>query len=523
MAYIKVVPIKVTVKKALKYAMNEEKIKIEKDKDIINELNYVMNKEKTTYQDELDKEIKQTLDYDVNDNNREIILSSGINCVSNPEIAYMQFNLVYQKYPEKLSWGKDKNNSSTKQSIKAHHFIQSFKKGEIDPVKAHELGKELCNRAFKNNHQIIISTHVDKDHVHNHIVVNAIGLDGKKFYSNKESLMNIRSIGDEICRENNLYVIKKEDYKDKPKNNFHYKEWMERKKGTSWKQKIQLDIDKLVIKVNSLEELIRELRKQGYTVVESSERNKYLKVKPPEKERFVRTKTLGEEYTEEALIRRINEKDKEKPIVEKFKDKSYKGIQKDYNDTLHKLGIMIIRGEKKDYKRYDSKKPYSIKNDFHVNILANQLYYLNKNNIESELDLKEKYKAVQEQYITVRKKVQDLNKVVITLKSVNEEINVYKELAHKENKTQADLIRLQSCKNTFAKYNIKTETDIKKYQAAYEKANKEIELLNEQMKEAKELNKTIKEIIDTYEKIQRNTYLESLKQQVKTHDKELEK
>lgn len=524
MAYIKVVPIKVTVKKALKYAMNDEKVKVEKekkdqekDKDITNELNYIMNENKTTYKDELEEDIKTTIDYDSKENMGEVVLSSGINCVADPELAYMQFNLIYQKYPEKLKVGGEQ-----KKAIKAHHFIQSFKPGEVDPIKAHEIGKQLCEKAFQNKHQIIISTHVDKGHIHNHIILNAVGLDGKKYYSNKGSLIAVRSINDELSKENNLSIIDTEANKSKPKNNFHYKEWQARKEGTSWKQKIQLDIDKLVIKVSSLEELLTELKKQGY---EFKENRKYITLKPPGKDRFVRTKTLGEEYTEESLIKRINEKDKEKPIIEKFKDRktSYKGIQQEYNSTLSQLGIMIIRGEKKDYRRYDPKQPYSIKNDLHVNILANQLSYLTKENIQNELDLKERYNAVEKQYLNIRKQVQDLNKVIRSLKAIQEEIERYRELKAKESLTEADKIMLESCNRTFTKYNIKSELDMKKYEAAYLKANKDIEKLNEQMKQAKELNNSIKEIVNTYEKIQKNTYIEQLKQQEQERNREKER
>lgn len=525
MAYVKVKPIKVTVKKALKYAMNDEKVKIEKeqkeqdkDKDITNELNYIMNQNKTTYKDELDQDIKQTVDYNAEDNMKEIVLSSGINCVADPEIAYFQFELVYQKYPEKLDWGKQEGK---KAAIKAHHFIQSFKPGEVEPQKAHEMGLELCKKAFGDRFQIIVSTHLDKEHVHNHIIVNAINLDGGKYHDNGVTLDRVRTISDELCQDNNLSIINKEANKSKPKNNFHYKEWQARKQGTSWKQKIQIDIDKLVIKVSSLEQLLAELKKQGYEIKDD---RKYITVKPPGKDRFVRTKTLGEEYTEEALIRRINEKDKELPVSETVRDrKSYRGIQQQYNNTLTHLGIMIVRGEKNDYRRYDPKKPYSVQNDYDVNVLANQLSYLTKQNIQSELDLKAKFEEVKTHFIDTRKDVKKLNNMLNTLKSIQEQVDTYNQLKDKPNKTEADLIMLKSCDATFKTYNIKTGEDMRKYAAAYRKANKDIDSLNTQMKAAEDQYKAIEDIINTYEKINTNTYLEHFKNKEQQHTKEQEK
>ncbi|MFC5651383.1 relaxase/mobilization nuclease domain-containing protein [Paenibacillus solisilvae] len=118
------------------------------------------------------------------------------------------------------------------------HFIQSFKEHEIsDPYKAHEIGLKWAEKFIGDKFQYIISTHVDKGHVHNHIIINSVSLAGKKFYANKQSLKDVRDFSDEVAKEYNLSTIPV-NKNAVPKS---YKEWNEEKRGNSWKAHIKQD------------------------------------------------------------------------------------------------------------------------------------------------------------------------------------------------------------------------------------------------------------------------------------------
>lgn len=502
MAFIKVKPIRVTVFKSLRYAANKEKTtaKIAKDKDIENELKYITDKEKTTYLDELHKDISSTLKEEVKEEKEqeEIVLSSGINCVSEPQLAYYQFETIYKKYPEKLTWGTKEGKKS---AIKAHHFMQSFKPGEIDPLKAHELGKELCERAFEGKYQILISTHVNKEHIHNHIILNAIGLDGQKYASNTKSLRNVRAIGDDLCREYGLSIIV-----PKPKGtnryNTSYKEWSEKKQGTSWKEKIRLDIDKLVIKVDSLEQLLEELKKDGYEI----KKGKYISIRPEGKERFVRTKTLGEEYTEEALEERIKNKE-----LNQDNRVTYTGIQVPYIKTIQVLGNEIQKDSFRVYRKANIKKPYSINNDYYIDQLASQLMYLTKNKIESEKQLSSKMDEVKTLNSHVKEEINKVNKIGNTLREVCEQIKIYNQLCEKNELTTEEAVKLENSIQTLKRYKIEDSSDMKKIMESYKANNQRIKELNKEYELTQNHLHQVEDIYKTYEQVKNNEYINKVK------------
>ncbi|MBQ3161465.1 MAG: relaxase/mobilization nuclease domain-containing protein [Oscillospiraceae bacterium] len=227
---------------------------------------------------------------------------SGVNCSENISIAEKEFCLTYQNYSHKDFYATPTDNS--KSSVKAFHIIQSFAKDECDAGVAHKIGLEWVQKAFGDNFQAVVATHTDRDCVHNHICLCPYDLDGKKFNSNKRSLENIRRVSDEICR---AYEINKMERIMAEENHARvgvsYGEWIHRKRGTSWKEIIRSKINLLVKTVPDFASLLEELERQGCTV----KRGKYISVKLPEQQRFVRLKTLGTDYTEGNLRRRIRE------------------------------------------------------------------------------------------------------------------------------------------------------------------------------------------------------------------------
>lgn len=170
---------------------------------------------------------------------------------------------------------------------------QSFLPGEITPEKALELGQQLAMQFTGSNHQFVVAVHVDKTHVHSHIVFNSTTLDcAGKFDNYKDSADVLRAMSDKLCRENGLSVVEEPAEKGKT-----YKEWDATKKGTSWKAMLRDTINRTLPTCKTMEEFLAAMRAAGYEI----KQGKYLSFRAPEQERFIRSKTLGEEYTVEAL------------------------------------------------------------------------------------------------------------------------------------------------------------------------------------------------------------------------------
>ena len=181
--------------------------------------------------------------------------------------------------------------------IIARHVIQSFEIGEVTPELAHEIGKQFADEILGGKYEYVLTTHIDKDHVHNHLIFNAVSFANHKHYhSNKRSYHYIRRTSDRLCKEHGLSVII--PGQDKGKS---YIEHQATQNGTSYKAKLKAAIDRLLPACSDLEELLRRLQREGYEI----KRGKYISARAPDQERFTRLKTLGADYTEEALAARI--------------------------------------------------------------------------------------------------------------------------------------------------------------------------------------------------------------------------
>ena len=177
------------------------------------------------------------------------------------------------------------------------HLIQAFQPGEVTPEQAHEIGMQLAKEILSGKYEFVLTTHIDKDHVHNHLIFNSVSfVDHKHYHSNKRSYHFIRRTSDRLCKEHGLSVII--PGQDKGKS---YIEHQAAQNGTSYKAKLKAAIDRLLPACSNLEELLRRLQREGYEV----KRGKYISARAPDRERFTRLKTLGVDYTEEALAVRI--------------------------------------------------------------------------------------------------------------------------------------------------------------------------------------------------------------------------
>ena len=181
--------------------------------------------------------------------------------------------------------------------IIARHVIQSFEIGEVTPELAHEIGKQFADEILGGKYEYVLTTHIDKAHVHNHLIFNAVDfVDYHAYKSYKRIYYDMREVSDRLCKENGLSVIPPSQNKG-----MGYKEYTEAKRGTSWKQKLRQTIDRMVITAKDWDEFLKLMQEAGYEI----KPGKYISFRAEGQERFTRAKTIGENYTEERLKERI--------------------------------------------------------------------------------------------------------------------------------------------------------------------------------------------------------------------------
>lgn len=210
-----------------------------------------------------------------------------LNC-SSPEQAFREMTET------KRRWRKT-------DGVQGYHFIQSFAPGEVTPAQAHEIGMEFATRLFGDKYEVVLGTHLDKAHLHNHIIVNSVSfLDGSKYHSSPASYyQDVRGTSDILCREHELSVV---TTTGKGK---HYAQWKAEKEGKpTIRSMIRGDIDRLISQAYTFSSLLMLLEREGYAVKHSPNR-KYTTVRPPGAKRAIRLDSLGEGYTEEKIKQRI--------------------------------------------------------------------------------------------------------------------------------------------------------------------------------------------------------------------------
>ncbi len=241
--------------------------------------------------------LKQCLDYFENpektQNGKHI---SYYHCHKNTVVEeFISVKNLYQ-----IHTGRQRANSK---NVVAYMLLQSFLPKEIEPEQANQLGYQLAMKFTQGQHQFVVATHSNQSHIHNHILLNSNALDMvHKFDNYKNSYQKLAEISDTICKENNLSIVA-----DKQKKGKNYKQWSEEKKGTSWKAKLKERIDKTLPHCSTWEEFLAAMRSEGYEV----KQKKQISFRAVGQERFTRMKTLGKEYTEDALFAKIeNHKEK---------------------------------------------------------------------------------------------------------------------------------------------------------------------------------------------------------------------
>ena len=257
--------------------------------------------------------------------------------------------------------------------IIARHVIQSFEIGEVTPELAHEIGKQFADEILGGKYEYVLTTHIDKDHVHNHLIFNAVDfVDYHAYKSYKRIYYDMREVSDRLCKENGLSVIPPSQNKG-----MSYKEYTEAKRGTSWKQKLKQTIDRLVITAKDYDDFLRLMQEAGYEI----KPGKYISFRAEGQERFTRSKTIGENYTEERIKERIAGRTPRRSQ----RQTTPKGISL-IGDIQERIRLI-------DSKGYEHKAKLTILKE-----AARTLNYLTENNLLQYADLEKKVEDVHSSY-----------------------------------------------------------------------------------------------------------------------------
>jgi len=341
--------------------------------------------------------IKSTLnlaiDYIVNgDKTDEQLLVSTHKC--HQETAYTQFL-------------RTRNDAGTNGTVLARHLIQSFLPGEATPEMAHQIGMELCKKILKDEYEFVLSTHIDKGHIHNHIIFNNVNMvTGRCYQSNKKSYHQIRYHSDKLCKENSLSVIDEfyESYKKKYKING--KSWYENeqaKHGTSWKSKLQFDIDRIIKQSKDWYEFLKKMADLGYEI----KYGKHIAFKPKDKARFTRTKTIGEDYTEERLKERIAEREFIKTP-----------------DVKKRIGNVIDMNTNAKVKESKGYEYWATKHNLHT--MAESVIYIREHGIKSVKQLDEYIQKAADERQNIQEKIKAIDEEMKKLSTTMEQVHTVK-------------------------------------------------------------------------------------------------
>lgn len=374
--------------------------------------------------------------------------------------------------------------------IIARHVIQSFEIGEVTPELAHEIGKQFADEILGGKYEYVLTTHIDKDHVHNHLIFNAVDFVNYHAYkSYKRIYYDMREVSDRLCKENGLSVIPPSQNKG-----MGYKEYTEAKRGTSWKQKLKQTIDRLVITVKDYDDFLRLMQEAGYEI----KTGKYISFRAKGQERFTRSKTIGENYTEERIKERIAGRTPRRSQ----RQTTPKGISL-IGDIQERIRLI-------DSKGYEYKAKLTILKE-----AARTLNYLTENNLLQYADLEKKVEDVHSSYDRTGKElkgvearlreVQPLIKNISNyqrLKPVYDAFQKAKDKPGFKAKHEAELVIFEAARSTLlAMQGDEKLPSLKTLQAEQAQLFEEQERLyaerNRFKKEAKQIE-TIKSNVDTF-------------------------
>ena len=443
--------------------------------------------------------VNKTLNYILNPDKTEgLLYTSSLNCMTSARDAYLEMKSVYESYStERFDTPPPLEG---KGSVKAIHYIQSFDpKDNISPELAHRIAKAFARKTFGDDCQVVIATHTDRGHIHSHILVNTYTLTGRKLNDNQKTLNHVKEYSDRVCLAFGIRPYDKSRGKGKAIG--HY-EWENRRRGTSWKQKLQTEIDSLIGTVKTLDELLYELELRGYEV----KKGKYISLKAPGQQRFIRTKTLGEEYSAESLASRILWNDAGSGTV--LADEP-SPLRECYEVIIGQV-ILLATEKRKVQRRRDRTAPYTPQNDLDVHRLSAQLTIINRDHIHSIGEVEGKIEEMKADYEQAR---QELNLVTAEqdrLTSLIHQAETYFSLSDRTNLTEMEQLRLTVTRQSVLNNGIAEKYDLHRLQAKLSETEKQIVLLKDRFKQCQQMYTVYSDIVKTYREISQGDYISKL-------------
>ena len=449
---------------------------------------------------------KRLLSYVTNEKKTEKKLVTGLNCSANASEAYEDMKFGFEMFSGerffKRSLDGMDGEKKKKERVRLHHYIQSFAPGEVTPEEAHRIGLEWAKEIFGSDREVIVSTHVDKGHLHNHFAAAVYDLEGKAWYANKKTLRHCRSVSDRLAREHGLSVI------GKPKNKVGHKygEWLARKNGTSWKQKLCDDIDCLILQENvkSIDDLVRELRNIGYEV----NHGKYISIKAAKNRKPIRSFRLGNGYAIEELSYRIKNKNREMPLSEVVR---YEGMQREYALCLRQLQIIVYR-----------KIENPVQADYRtLRQSAELLTFISERKINSAAQFEDEVNAAAERCDVIRSRRKELEAAVRFEEKFAADAARYLKLINSEIMSAEDMAELEKYEY-LSPYRISKESDIDAHREKLSKLKSQLADTDNELAASEEEKKEYSRNYQTFIQQPQSDY-DFIREQVKRGKEEMEK
>lgn len=467
---------------------------------------------------------QKTIKYVLNpDKTEDLLYASGINCSATDKLVYEEMKLVFEQYSDHSFDERKAINEKT--PVKLFHFIHSFRPtDDVTPEQAHEMAQEWAKKSFGSDRQILVATHVDKGHIHSHVLINPYDFNGIKFNSNKKTLDAIRATANAIAERYDITPTKSKE----GKRGVSYKEWSERQKGSSWKQNIKDTIDRLVYEVGSLDELYNKLTEKGYIVRRGKHTTISVPTEEDERKKSVRidnVKSFGEGYSDDELEERIARAIQQKQEAEKAekstdKEKITNPFELLYVKRIREVGRLVMNGEKVQ-KKYSKKLPYSIENDYEIYHLAKQLQIIKRDGIVSISQLEKMMKDVHTEYESTRQEINRMNEKQRQFQLVIEQAETYIRLKNvpESQLSQADRLQLKIAQNTVSRTGVNSQADIEKIRKVFDENQQGIDALNASFESLERRYSEYADISEKYKEITRSDYITKMIEEKKRQKK----
>ena len=444
--------------------------------------------------------VNKTLSYILNpEKTEQLMYTASMNCMTSARDAYLEMKSVFESY------SAEKYNAPPplvgKGTVKAIHYIQAFDpKDNISPELAHRIAKAFARKTFGDDVQVVIATHVDKHHCHNHIIINSYSMNGRRYYANQETLQHIREYSDRVCLAFGVQPYHKEQSKGQT---LAYNEWEHKKHGTSWKERIRKDIDELIAHVRNLDELLYELEMQGYEV----KKGKYISLRAPGQQRAVRTKTLGEDYSADSLASRILWRDVRTGAV--LSDTEPSELRETYLAIIGEVRI-LAESRKKVQRQKNSAVPYSPENDLDVHRLSAQLTIISRDHIRSIGELEGKIESAKASYEQAMRALNIMTTEQERLSSLIQQAEIYFDLSGRTDLTDMEQLRLTVSKQSMLNNGISEKSDLDHLDSKLQENKKQIASLKETLRKCQQTYTVYADIAKTYREISQGDYISKL-------------